>query len=130
MSNKTILRRPKRVSCVGDLRDRVTLHDRTLIPPVSGSVDATEQFAPAIQRWAKVKTIAGKTIFTSANVDVALTHEITIRFDSSVTAETWLELLDGTFLDIVATEDLEERHQYLVLRCTERGASTLQAAQA
>lgn len=130
MTARKVVRRPNRVSCIGDLRDRVTLHDRTLTPPVSGSVDATEKFAPAILAWAKIKTITGKTIFTGANVDVALTHEITIRFDSTITSETWLELLDGTLLDIVATEDLEERHQFLVLRCTERGASTLRASQA
>lgn len=130
MSEKKVQKRPDRVSCVGDLRNRLTIHNRSIQPPVSGSVDATERFAPAVKRWAKVRTVAGKTLFTGVNADVALSHEITIRFDESVGAQSWVELESGTLLSIVNVEDLEERHKFMVLRCNERGDKALGAAQA
>jgi len=68
-----------------------------------------------------VKTINGRVLFNGVDTDEALTHEITIRYDSTVTAETWVELGDSTRLDIIDTQDLEERNEYLVLLCNARG---------
>lgn len=102
---------------------------RSIEEPLSGSVDFDEAF-DGRGAWASVKSVAGKTFFNAANVDVSLTHEIMIRFDPAVSAETWLQLEDGSRVKIVDVENLEERREWQRLRCTERGSKTIEASKA
>ena len=118
---RSVLRRKHRKICVGDMRDRISLQTRAITEPAFSTTNFTETFAGADKTWAKVVTIAGKTVFDGVNQDVALSHEVTIRFDSGVTAETWVLLANGSRLDVIVTEDLEERNEYLLLKCRERG---------
>jgi len=126
---KTLLLRKRREPCLGDLRERIHLHDRAIQAPIFGKADSTEEFSGPKIVWASVKTVSGKTIFTGANIDVALSHEIIIRYDDKVTSETWVEF-EGKNFKIVNVEDLDERHDFLRLLCTERGDKDLGAAQA
>jgi len=126
---KTLLLRKRRESCIGDMRERIHLHDRSIQEPDFGTTDPTEKFTGPKIVWANIKTVAGKTIFTGANIDIALSHEIIIRYDDKVNSETWVEF-EGNNLKIVKIEDLDERHDFLRLLCTERGDKDLGAAQA
>lgn len=130
MSNRTVIRRPKRVLCIGDLKDRIILHERIMEEPVFGKVDVTEDFNKQATVFAAIKTVSGKSFFAGANVDIALTHEISIRYRDDITAENWIEFSDGTLLNIVNVENLEERNEWLRLRCTQRGSKELGSAQA
>lgn len=130
MSIRTVLRRKHRTLCVGDLKDQIILHNRNIEEPVFGEVDATEDFNPIKSVWASVKTVSGKTFFSDVHGDIAVTHEISIRYRDDVSAETWIELGSGTRLKIVNTQNLEERNEWLVLLCSERGDKGLSAAQA
>ncbi len=125
----TILTRPKRESSIGDMSDRIKLHIRAIKSPEFGSQNFTEDFSGTKEVWASVKTVVGRTLFTGANVDVALTHEIIIRYDENVTSETWIEFQSNN-LKIVTVEDLDNRHDFMRLKCTERGDKDLGAAQA
>ena len=116
------LRRKKRQPCIGDLDTQIQLQNRAIAPPTT-SVDFSEQFTDAATVWAMINSVRGVTIFDNSNVERDVTHEITIRYDASVTAETWI-LHDGKRIDILDVEDLEERHDWLVLRCAILGRST------
>ncbi len=126
---KEIIQRKNRVSRIGDMRERIKLHNRAIQVPDFGATDFTEKFSGVKEVWANVRTVTGKTLFTDANVDVALTHEIIIRYDKDITSENWVEYRDRN-LKIVAVEDLDERHEFLRLKCTDRGDKDLGAAQA
>lgn len=126
---KEIIKRKKRVSCIGDLSERVKLHDRNIQVPEFGSVDFSENFSGTKTVWANINTAAGKVFFTGANIDVGLTHEIIIRYDDTVTSETWIEF-NGRNLKIVSVENLDEYGDFLKLRCTDRGEKDLGASQA
>ena len=115
------LRRKRRQPCVGDLDTLITLQDRALTPPTE--VDFTELFTENSIVWAMVNTVRGKTAFDEANVERDITHEFTIRFAEGITSETWV-LFEGKRHDIIDTEDLEERHAWLVLRCAKLGPTT------
>ncbi len=125
---REIIQRKTRVSCIGDMRERVKIHDRVIKTPVFGTADFTEELSGVKEVWANVKTVTGKTFF-SVNIDVALTHEIIIRYDKNITSENWVEYRNNN-LKIVAVEDLDERHEFLKLKCTDRGDKNLGAAQA
>ncbi len=130
MSNRTVVRRPNRTLCLGDLKEQIILHTRDLTEPEYGEVDATEDFNPIKSVWAAIKTTSGKAFFAGVHGDVSVTHEISIRYRDDVSAETWIELKTGSLLDIVAVENLEERDEWLKLQCSERGSKALGSAQA
>lgn len=128
MATRVEVRRPRRKLCIGDLRDRIILQSRDITEPAFGARDFDEDFKQQDGVWASIRTTAGKVFFDGVNTDIAVTHEIRIRYDSRVTAETWIELEDGRRLDVVNVEDLEERKEYLTLLCTERGLGDREAA--
>ena len=117
------IRRKKRQVCVGDLDTEITLQNRAITPPVFGSVDFTETFTDDGTIFAMVNTIDGKTFFDGVNTETVITHEIYIRFDSTVTSETWVEL-NIRRIDILRVENLDERSEYMKLTCVDRGQIT------
>lgn len=120
------LRRKKRQPCLGDMDEVILLQDRALKPPVSG-VDATEQFTTAdADIWALVETVSGETMFDDTNTERDVTHKFIICFLTGITAETWISF-NGDRLDILGVEDLEERHEFLLLRASNRGVDTNRA---
>ena len=98
-------------------------------PPQFQGADLAERFQPSVTVWASIKTVTGKTIFQDVNTDVALSHEIYIRYRSDISTETWIEFNNMLF-DIVAMENLEERKEWWRLACTQRGDSDDEAAKA
>ena len=116
----------RRSACIGALDRLITLQNRAIQPPAFGQVDFGEGFSGDAAVWANVRTVHGKTFFDSVStVEREITHEITIRYDATVTAETWILLDDGRRVDILNTEDLDERHEWLLLQCTDKGVSKL-----
>ena len=117
------IKRKHRKVCIGDLDTLITLQTRDIVAPVFDEVDFDEDFQdfPTAQVWALVETATGKAVFDGIDTDVNITHIITIRYDVNVTSETWIDFDDGRKLDIQFTEDLEERHEWLMLFCTLRG---------
>lgn len=130
MSKIAFVKNRTRRIVVGDLNQCVQLLPRSITEPAFGETEFTEDFEGGKTAWAKVITTAGKTLFNGVNADVSATHEIYIRFDPEVTSETWVRLDDGTLLDVLDTDDLDEKGEWLLLVCTERGRETLKAAQA
>ena len=124
------VRKRNRSSCVGDLRDRVVLHDRRLVEPVFGSSALSEKFTASQVAWAAVSTTTGKTLFDGVSTDRVITHEVLLRFDPCVTSETWLVIDSGHRLDVVKVEDLDERHEWLRLLCVDVGLADLAATRA
>lgn len=128
MPRCTKIRRKKRKLCIGDLDTEIILQDRVLTEPLFNSVDFDEIFTATATVLAMVNTVSGKTFFDGVNnVDVGITHEIGIRFDATVTSETWIEL-NGQRIDILDTNNLEERNEWLILTCVSRGLITKEAS--
>ena len=120
MSRRNI-KRPTKRFCIGDLSTVVFLLERGITEPGFGGADFGEDFPEARDAWALVQTVSGRTRFNGVDTDLVISHEITIRYDSTVTAETWIQLPDGDRLDIVEVEDVNEDHLFLVLQCMGRG---------
>jgi len=120
----------RRKVCIGDLDRLVRLENRAITPPENG-IDYTETFTkkqisgspiPPGDVWAMIESVSGETVFDSTNIERDVTHRIYIRFDEGVTAQTWI-LFEGTRFNILDVEDLDLRHEFLLLRCTVRGTS-------
>ena len=104
------------------------LHIREIVAPVFEGTDFSEKFSGTKEVWANIKTVSGQTIFI-VNVDVSITHEIIIRYDADIDSETWIEHNKNNF-KILDVEDLDERHEFLRLKCANRGDKDLGATQA
>jgi len=123
------LKRKHRKVCVGDLNNTITLQNRDITAPQSG-FDATESFTTnTLDAWAKIETSRGETVFDGVDTEVDVTHVFTIRWLSGITAETWI-LFDGERFDILDTQDLEERNEWLIMKCTNKGTTANAANEA
>lgn len=115
----TYKRKKKQNICIGDLRDEITIQSRTISEPVSG-VDFGETFTGKSTVWALVETVSGKTIFDGSNIERDVTHNIYIRYLSGITAEDWV-LFKGSRMDILEVQDFDERNEFIILRCSDKG---------
>lgn len=125
----TKIRKKKRQLCVGDLRDLIILQNRNIQPPDFDEVDFTEDFEDLGHTPAMVNTVRGRTFFDGVNTETPITHEIGIRFDETVTAETWIEF-NNRRLDILSVENLDERNEWQLFQCNDRGLVEKEATQA
>jgi len=108
--------------CLGDLDTLITLENRAIQAPVFDAVDFDEEFtAPNPPVFAMLQTVSGKTFFDGVSTEQDITDWIYIRFDVTVTAETWVKLGDGSRLDILRVENLDRRSEFMLLHCTDRG---------
>lgn len=119
------LKRRRRRVCIGDLDSRVRVMRRAQVPPVAGSVDAAFAFS-AVETdgyvWAMIETQDGKTVFDGVATDRRVTHVVTIRTLAGVTATSWVLLDDGSRLDVVLVETMDERGEFMRLLCDARGS--------
>ena len=117
------IHRKRRQLCIGDMDSQITLENRNIQAPDFDTVDFDEEFtAPNPAAWALIETVRGKTFFDGVSTEKDVTHWIYINFDVTVTAETWVKLVDGRRLDILRVENLDERSDFMLLHCDDRGA--------
>jgi len=114
------IRKKKQQVCVGDLRDRVTLQTRKLAVPTGGSAFYTLDFTGTLI-WAMIETKNGADLFDGVDEQRLITHNVYVRFDSAITAETWLLTETDERLDILQVVNLDQRSRFMKLVCTNRG---------
>lgn len=123
MARCTKIRRKKRRACVGDLTDLISIQNRNVTAPDFNSADFNADFSDEANVWAGINTVHGKTFFDGVSTEVNITHEILIHFDETVTSSSWV-LFESRRFDILDTEDLDERHEYMILTCAETGKTS------
>jgi len=114
------IRKKKRKVCTGDMKDLITLQNRAIQGITTSDVDFTENFTEAAVVWSMIETVQGVTVFDTSNTEIVITHKFYVRYDPTVTSETWIEF-DNRKFDIVTVTNLDERKDYLLLQCRERG---------
>ncbi len=127
MSKCVKIRTKKRKVCIGDLRDLIKLQNRDILEPIFGSPNFDEGFTDIAEVWAAINTVSGKEHFDDVGVGTTITHLIYIRYDALVTSETWVEFNNRRF-DILDTEDVDERGEFLKLTCVDRGLVSKEAS--
>ena len=98
---------------IGDLRDLVALQARTATP--DGSDDYTESYSTVASVWAKVEEVSGGRVIDGAQVEQRVTHELTIRHRTDVTAWRWILLSDGRRLRVQTTSSDPHRRWLTIL---------------
>ena len=117
----------KRKLCAGDLDNLIMLQNRDIVAPLDfGASEASEKFTDEDFIECMVVTRSGLTLFDGVQIEKVITHQFYIRYYEGLTAEWW-GLFEGRRMDIVRVEDLEERHEWMRLDCSETGTTEKQA---
>ncbi len=109
--------------CIGDLKRPIQIISHTITPPMLENPEYTIDQEDIIKRWAAVKTFPNVAVFDTANTEQTVSHDFYVRYSSLITSEHWI-LFKGLRFNIVLTENLQERDEYLRLRCNIRGNNT------
>jgi len=117
------IRRKNRAVCIGDMRDKIVIQVRTITSPSSDGVDFTEVFNTDKTVWAMVETKNGVEIFDGTNLLGVATHYFYIRYIENLTAESWIKF-KSKYFDILDIQNLEERDEFMLIRCNERGVTS------
>lgn len=121
MSSRQLQRARLRRVPVGDMRTPVIIHKAAILAPTAG-VDMGRKIAPVVSPWwCKVTTVTGVFVFDSSNIEQVITHDFQGRYTPDISRDMIIES-EGNYYKIVSVEDMEERHEFLRLRCTERGS--------
>jgi hypothetical protein len=114
--------RKHRKLCAGDLDKEIQILERDMVAPLAGEVDYDITFdtdtAPVI--YASVETPRGRAIFDGTGTQVDVTHQFGVYFDTTYSVEDFV-LMEGRYFRILDVQDLEERHEWIILSCSERG---------
>lgn len=123
MPNCKVINKGRTKVCIGAMRTIITLHVRSIVPPSGDSTDFNESFTNPVVVKAQIETVPNIAVFDQTNTERLVSHIFYIRYRDDVTAETWIEL-NGDKYDIINTENIEERNQWLILRCNQRGIAS------
>jgi SPP1 family predicted phage head-tail adaptor len=80
-----------------------------------GTVETWQNIATV---WAAIEPLRGNERYTAQQVQTELSHKVTIRYRSEVKPQMRL-VYKGRIFEIEAAIDVEERHRWLELLCSE-----------
>lgn len=127
MPRRVVQRRRVKIP-IGDLRDPVIVHETTSRPKRGGSTEKV--FTPIVTLWMKIETLGPSTHdFNDVNIGQGPTHQFSCRWSAKISAENFLGFR-GRYFEILSIEDIDERCEYLIMRCRETGSITKGAAKA
>lgn len=114
--------------CVGDLDRQIEIYQRDL-RTAQMDVDYREEFTKIDDFWAAVQTssvgrLNHRREFDGTNLGDAFTHLFYIHFDDRITQEAYISF-NGEYYDILETENIDERDEWMALYTNVRGDNTL-----
>ncbi len=112
--------RKHRHICIGDMREKIDITVRSLQAPVDDGVDFSESLTSVESVFAMVETTSGVEIFDGTNLKGVATHFFYIRFRVGIDINRWVTF-KAQHYKIIDVQNLEERDEFLLLRCGLRG---------
>lgn len=130
MSTRKVSKRRLKKYSIGDLRDRIKLHVRSIGTPAVDSASFSEEYDTGVDLWSSIVTLdlqgAGLSVFDGVNTNERPTHKFKIRYRAGVTKENVISWR-GQYYKIMSIRNPEERNEYLELFSTLKGDSSLEA---
>lgn len=115
------IQKPLQKVCSGDMRDKIIIQVRAITAPGNG-VDFTETLNQDKTVWSAIKTVKGVEIFDNTNMSLGFaTHYFYIRYIKNINKDKYLTF-ENNYYTIIDVQDLDERHEFLLLRCNLRGS--------
>ena len=105
------------------MRERIQINTNAIEAPIDGSVDFSEKFQEVETVWAMIETKSGVEIFDGTNIVGVATHFFYIRFIPNITFKNFINFKQQ-FFAILDVQNLDERNEFYLLRCSLRGDET------
>lgn len=105
---------------IGKLRHRITLQELVKTDDGYGGIVETWQDVATV--WAAIEPLKGTERYQAQQVQSELTHKVTIRYRAGIKPQMRI-LYGNRVFDIEAVIDVDERHRWLELLCSEVVAS-------
>lgn len=102
----------------GRLRHKVDIQVQTRTPDGYGQFTVTWADL-ASDVWCEIKPVLGREYFAAMQQQAKITHKIRMRFRKGITSKHRV-LYGNRVFNIESVIDPEEKHQELVLYCTEK----------
>lgn len=100
----------------GKLRHRATIQQLVNIDDgAGGSIETWQDIATV---WAAIEPLRGNERYTAQQVQSTLSHKVTIRYREGIKPQMRLTY-KGRVFEVESVIDVEERHQWLELLCSE-----------
>tara|TARA_R110000851_G_scaffold134568_2_gene269877 strand:- start:1896 stop:2282 length:387 start_codon:yes stop_codon:yes gene_type:complete len=114
MPSRQTGKRKLRKFAIGDLRECISLEDRSIQAPSFDDTSFSEGYTDIIETWAMVETEFKNRVFDDVALEAKPSHKFTIRWRDTITSETRIRY-DGDLYRITQTDDTETRKEYLIL---------------
>jgi SPP1 family predicted phage head-tail adaptor len=106
----------ERGPALGEPRERVQLKQRVTTDEDEGG--ETALYVPLATVWARVRTLSARPATAADGRAVALTHSVVLRYRSDIGPGDRI-VHAGRSLEVLAASDLNGRHAWLSLTCSE-----------
>ena len=101
----------------------VTFYREPTEPTANDDGQIPEQAVEFCRRWAEIKSLSGRERILANQQQADITCRVRLLYDSTVaqiTARMWLQLENGTRLNITSAFDPDMRQQYWMMDCVQR----------
>ena len=105
---------------IGSMREQITIQSLGTTRDTGGGISSNYSDSQTIQ--ASIKPLNGKEVYKQGKLQDHVSHEIMIRFNSSVTAKNRIKL-GSRFFNIRSVINVDERSRYMKI-LAEEGVAT------
>lgn len=114
----------KKKLCIGDLRKKITVYDRSIKPAeTSSEFENSQTFSNAVIYWCAIETKTGVEIFDGSNLLGSATHIFYIKYVESINTENTIKW-NNKYYTVLQVDNVNEENEYLAIFCSERGTTS------
>jgi SPP1 family predicted phage head-tail adaptor len=103
----------------GALRSRIIIQDANYVDNGFGGKITTWSTLATV--WAKVDHLSGRELLIAQQISPVITYEIMIRYRSDMSTKYRI-YYNGMYFNIIDIKDLDNRHEWLFLKCEVRNS--------
>lgn len=104
----------------GSLNVPLTVEEHTSVR-TSGGTTSKPDWVPDVIKWpANIKQVQGEELFEAEQIEGMDTYMVTGRYRPGLTRRHRFRRPDGTILNILSVNNVEERNVTMIVRCREK----------
>lgn len=103
---------------IGKLRHKIEIQSRTEPETLDKYGESSGEWTTLISVWAAIEPASGKQLYVAEQIQAEISHVVTIRYYSGVTARQRIKF-GGRIFDINFVRNVDERSVYQELYCKE-----------
>jgi SPP1 family predicted phage head-tail adaptor len=114
--------------CISDLDKRVIFQITSITGTNSPDISTAVGFTNIATVWAMIKTRATTQYINGVNIEVGISTDIYIRYNSNIdiTKQLYIEYNSAKY-KVINAENIDKENDFIRFRCVEHGDKTINA---